>query len=172
MSNSQAPIPATSTAHHTPGAKDARRRWRTWWRSDRGSVSAEITLVAPLLVLLLVLVAVVIHRGVNARLRLDDVAHQAARAASMQRTPAAAESAARTIASTALAEAGVTCVSTGAATNSAGFRPGGAVAVTVTCSVDLGDALLLGVPGSKQLAATATEPIDAWRSTPDTRTTP
>ena len=50
------------------------------------------------------------------------------------------------------------------ATNSAGLEPGGTVTVTVTCSVDLGDALLPGVPGTTTLTAEATEPIDAWRS--------
>src|SRR5581483_7379795 len=74
------------------------RRAVDWWRSDQGSVTAEITLVTPLLVMLLVFVAVVIHRGVAAQLRLNDAAHQAARAASIERTPAAAIEAAQSTA--------------------------------------------------------------------------
>jgi Flp pilus assembly protein TadG len=145
-------------------------RWTSWWRSDRGSASAELTLVAPLLMMVLVFVAVVIHRGVDARLRLDDIAHQAARAASIERTPASADRAARMTASSALAEAGVACVAMTVASNSARFEPGGLMTVAVTCSVDFGDALLLGTPGSKTLTAEASEPIDTWRSTTDTRT--
>jgi hypothetical protein len=45
--------------------------WVAWWRADRGSVAAEVTIATPFLVMLLVFVAVVIHRGVDARLRLD-----------------------------------------------------------------------------------------------------
>ncbi|OXM44138.1 pilus assembly protein TadE, partial [Amycolatopsis alba DSM 44262] len=53
---------------------------RAWWRAERGSVTAEAVLLTPVLVMLLVLLAVVVHRGVDARLRLDDAAHQGARA--------------------------------------------------------------------------------------------
>lgn len=135
-----------------------------WWRADRGSVAAEVTIIAPFLVMLLVFVAVVIHRGVDARLRLDDAAHQAARAASIERTPVTATAAAQSAASSALSSAGVTCTSLTVDTATGGMRPGGTVSVTVSCTVDFGDALILGVPGQKRLSATAVEPIDTWRS--------
>jgi Flp pilus assembly protein TadG len=114
--------------------------------------------------MLLVFVAVVIHRGVDARLRLDDAAHQAARAASIERTPATAITAAQSTASSALSSAGVSCASLTVDTTTGGMRPGGTVSVTVSCSVDLGDALILGVSGQKVLSATAVEPVDTWRS--------
>jgi Flp pilus assembly protein TadG len=135
-----------------------------WWWADRGSVAAEVTIVAPFLVMLLVFVAVVIHRGVDARLRLEDAAHQAARAASIERTPVTATTAARFTAASALSSAGVTCESLTVDTVTGGMRPGGTVSVTVSCSVDFGDALILGVPGQKRLSATAVEPVDTWRS--------
>ncbi|MEC3978884.1 TadE/TadG family type IV pilus assembly protein [Amycolatopsis sp. H20-H5] len=149
-----------------PLVREWRRRgwWVAWWRADRGSVAAEVTLVAPLLIMLLVFVAVVIHRGVDARLRLDDAAHQAARAASIQRSPASAATAAQSTASGALSSAGVTCQSLRVDTTTGGVQPGGTVAVTVSCTVDVGDALILGVPGQKRLSATAVEPLDTWRS--------
>jgi Flp pilus assembly protein TadG len=128
-----------------------------------------LTIVTPLLVMLMLLIAVVIHRGVNARLRLDDVAHQAARAASLERTPVAAADRAKAIASTALATAGVSCASTTVTADTAAFRPGGAVDVSVSCVADLGDALLLGVVGSRTLTASASEPVDTWRGTGDQR---
>jgi hypothetical protein len=50
------------------------------------------------------------------------------------------------------------------ATDTAGLTPGGTVTVTLICSVDLNDAELLGGPSQKVLSATATEPVDTWRS--------
>lgn len=137
---------------------------RCWWRDDRGSVAAEITVITPLLIMLLVFIAVVIHRGVDARLRLDDAAHQAARAASMQRSTPAADTAARSTAAGALSSAGVVCRSVQVSTDTAALIPGGMVTVTVSCQVDFGDALILGVPAQRMMSATATEPVDTWRS--------
>lgn len=144
------------------------RGWLAWWRADDGSVAAEVTIAAPFLVMLLVFVGVVIHRGVDARIRIDDAAHQAARAASLERIPAAATSAAQSTAASALAQAGVTCAALSVNTATGGLRPGGTVSVTVSCTVDFGDALILGVPGGKTLSATSIEPVDLWRSTVDT----
>jgi hypothetical protein len=137
--------------------------FRSWWRADGGTATSEMTVITPLLVMLMLFIAVVIHRGVNARLRLDDLAHQAARAASLERTAPAAAAQARETVTSALAGAGVSCESVTVATNIDAFRPGGSVGVSVHCVTDLGDALLLGVPGSKTLTATAREPIDTWR---------
>lgn len=136
-----------------------------WWRDDRGSVAAEVTLVAPILVMLLVFVGVVVHRGVDARLRINDAAHQAARAASIERTRASANSAARSAATVALSTVGVSCRALEVDTVIGGLRPGGAVTVTVSCTVDFGDALILGVLGRKRLSSTASQPVDTWRST-------
>jgi Flp pilus assembly protein TadG len=127
-------------------------------------VAAEVTIATPFLIMLLVFVAVVIHRGVDARLRLADAAHQAARAASIERTPPTAIAAAQSTASAALSSAGVTCESLTVDTATGGMQPGGAVSVTISCTVDFGDALILGVPGQKRLSATAVEPVDTWRS--------
>ncbi|GAB3570573.1 hypothetical protein GCM10027445_24410 [Amycolatopsis endophytica] len=145
-----------------------RASWASWWRGDGGSVASEVTLVAPLLIMLLVFVGVVIHRGVDARIRIDDAAHQAARAASIERTTAAATRAAQSTAAATLADAGVACRSFTATTSTNGLRPGGTVVVTVVCDVDFGDALMLGVPGGKRLSATAIEPVDVWRFTLNT----
>lgn len=127
-------------------------------------MAAEVTIAAPFLVMLLVFVAVVIHRGVDARLRLEGAAHQAARAASIERTSATATTAARSTAAGALSSAGVSCASLTVDIATGELRPGGTVSVTVSCVVDFGDALILGVPGRKRLSATAVEPIDIWRS--------
>lgn len=148
----------TPLAQHAAGA-----RLRRWWSAERGSVTAEAVLVAPLLVMLLVFLAVVVHRGVDARLRLDDAAHQAARAATLQRNLAGATAAARDTAGTALAEAGLVCRGV-TVTMSGTLAPASAVTVRVHCTVDFGQALLLGVPGGKPLESAATEVVDAYRS--------
>lgn len=155
----------------TPRTRAPGRRRGTvalsWWRSDTGSVSADITIAAPLLVMLLVFVGVLIHRGVDARIRIDAAAHQAARAASLERTPTTAAAAAEATATTALSSPDIACDALSVHTDTSGLRPGTTVTVTISCGVDLGDALILGVP-DKTLTATASEPIDRWRSTPTT----
>ena len=139
-------------------------RWTTWRRRDDGSATAEVTLVAPLLIMLLVLVGVVVHRGVDARIRIDDAAHQAARAASLERTPNAADTMADAIAGRALSAAGVACRHHDVTTSAGSLQPGDTVHVTVACEVDLGDALIPGLAATRRVAATASEPIDQWRS--------
>lgn len=135
----------------------------SWWRDQRGSAAAEVTLWAPVMVMTLVFVAAVVHRGVEARLRLNDVAHQTARAASIEQTTARAGAAATAVATRALADAGVSCQ--GVNVEVLGdLQPGTAVTVTVSCTVDLNDAALLGVPAQKRLSSTASEVVDAWRS--------
>jgi Flp pilus assembly protein TadG len=114
--------------------------------------------------MLLVLAGVYVHRGVDARIRINDVANQAARAASLQRTSDQARSEAKTTAAAALSSAGLVCRSLNVATT-ADLRPGGTVTVDVSCAVDFGEALLLGVPDSQQLSASAVAPVDTWRST-------
>ncbi|WP_298800210.1 TadE/TadG family type IV pilus assembly protein [uncultured Pseudonocardia sp.] len=155
--------------HRTATSPTAQRPdWGRWWRADRGSAATELTLLTPLLVMLLVLIAVVAYRVVDARLRLDSTAHQAARAASIERTATRADQAASRLATTALDSAGPSCADVGVRTDTSGFRPGGAVTVTVTCTVDLTGGFLLAVPGRTQVTATATEPVDVYRSTTDT----
>lgn len=132
-----------------------------WWRDDSGSAAVETTLLAPLLVLLLMVVAVEIHRGVDARIRVNDVAHQAARAATMERDPAAARAAAHRAAQAAVADAGLSCSPLTVSADVATLAPGSAVTVRVTCRADLGD----GIPGlsSRSVSATSVEVVDEWR---------
>ncbi|MEV6639662.1 TadE/TadG family type IV pilus assembly protein [Amycolatopsis sp. NPDC051371] len=146
----------------TPKREIARRRW---WRGERGSVTVEAVLLTPLLVMLLVFLAVAVHRDVDARLRLDDAAHQAARAATLQRSTPAAATAAQQTAGAALAHAGVVCRDV-ATTMSGTLTPAATITVSVRCTVDLGQALLLAVPGGKVLESTASEVVDAHRSAP------
>lgn len=134
-------------------------------RGEAGSVAAEVAIAIPVLIAVLVMAGVLVYRGVDARLRLDDVAHEAARAASQARSPVAATAAAQQTATASLATAGVTCGDPGVAVDTSDFVPGGVVTVTVSCRLDLSDAAaLLAVGASRTLSATATAPLDVYRS--------
>lgn len=147
---------------------DRARAARTWWSGDRGSATIELTLITPVLVMVLVLIAVVAHRAVDARLRVDAAAHHAARAASLERTAADATRAATDTATAALGPADTSCASLDVITDTSGFRAGGAVTVSVTCSVDLTPASPLTVSARLDVTARASEPLDLYRTTADT----
>jgi Flp pilus assembly protein TadG len=131
-------------------------------RDDRASVAVELVLVTPLL-LVLVLFVVALGRLVGARIELDGAAAQAARAASLQRDPAAASEAAQETASAALSGDHVTCADLTVSTNSDSFGPGGEVSVRLSCSVDLADLAGLRLPASTTLSASAVSVIDTYR---------
>ncbi|WP_199550353.1 TadE/TadG family type IV pilus assembly protein [Streptomyces sp. N35] len=120
----------------------------------------ELVLVTPLLVLLL-LISVGLGRLADARLRVDDAAHQAARAASLARTDAAAQTDARTAAGAALAADGASCTSAEVDVATAGLRLGAVARARVICTVSLAD--LVGLPGQVQVTSEARSPIDVYR---------
>ncbi|WP_103355631.1 TadE/TadG family type IV pilus assembly protein [Amycolatopsis sp. CA-128772] len=131
-------------------------------RDDRGSAAAELTLLTPVLILLLLFV-VFCGRLADTKLRVNDVAHQAARAATLARSPSQATANAQATASAALRSAGIACQSLSVSAETQGLKPGATVTVTVTCSVGLGDLTSLGVPGSRTFESTFSSPVDVWR---------
>ena len=134
-------------------------------RGEVGSVAAEVAIAIPVLVAVLLLVGVLLARGVDARLRLDDAAHQAARAASLTRNPAAATVAAQQAATAALSNAGVDCDDPSVVVDTGDFTPGGLVTVTVSCRLDLSyAAALLATGDQRTLTATASSPVDTYRA--------
>lgn len=133
-------------------------------RSDEaGSVTAELVLLTPLLILLLLFV-VALGRLAGARLDVEGAAAQAARAASIASDPSSAVAMARQTASAALGSDDVTCGELTVSTDTAQFAPGGSVAVTVTCVVGLSDLTGLRLPASESVTSTATSVIDTYRS--------
>lgn len=139
---------------------------RQRWSRDQGSVAAETAIAVPVLLLLVLVIGVVIGRGVDARVRLEDAAHQAARAATLTTNPSDAIHAATATAATALADLTAICPTTAIAVDTSQFRPGGAVSVTLNCRLNLTGGLAPGLDTTRVLAASATSPIDAWRTTP------
>jgi hypothetical protein len=144
-----------------------RRGLAVWIRrltaaSDTGSSSAELAVATPLLVVILLFV-VLCGRLVSAQMDLNAAASSGARSGSIARGDATARAEAERTALETLAARGVTCRQATVTVTTAGLRPGGSVTATVSCTVPLSDLLLLGVPGSRTVSATATSPVDDWR---------
>jgi len=141
-----------------------RCRWRErLGRDESGSVAAELVLLTPLLILMLLFV-VALGRLSGARLEVDGAAAQAARAASIARDPGTAVVMATQTATAALGSDHVTCAQLTVSTNTAQFAPGGSVAVTVTCHVALSDLTGLRLPVSESVTSRATAVIDTFRT--------
>jgi hypothetical protein len=109
-------------------------------RGDRGSVSIELAILLPVLVLLAV---VAIVNG---------------------RTGTQAQAQAAGVALTTLADQGLGCTSLDITVDTSGFElPVGVpatVSVTVTCQISFAD---LGLPLTRELSTTMVSPIDTWR---------
>ena len=140
------------------------RRREQLRHDESGSVTAELVLLTPLLILMLIFV-VALGRLSGARLEVDGAAAQAARAASIARDPATATAMATQTATAALGSDHVTCGQLTVSTDTAQFAPGGSVAVTVTCHVALSDLTGLRLPASESVTSRATAVIDTFRST-------
>lgn len=154
----------TELVYQSSFARVARIRFLALRLEERGSAAVELTLVAPLLILLLLLV-VLCGRLAETKLRINDVAHQAARAATLARTPSQAGANADATANAALASAGISCQSLSVSTDVNGFKPGSTVTVAVSCSVSLSDLAALGVPGTRTFHSSFSSPVDVWRGT-------
>ncbi|MEU4507391.1 TadE family protein [Streptomyces sp. NPDC024089] len=149
-------------------------RIRAWWsgsiRRDEGSAAVEAAIVLPPLIMFLCL-ALAGGRIVTSGSKIDSAAEDAAREASIHRTAASAQSAAHAAAAESLDDQGIKCASTSVSIGTGGLSvPVGQVATvtaTVTCTVNLSDLLLPGVPGARTLTSTATSVVDQYRQRGD-----
>lgn len=145
-------------------------QWARRLRSDEGSAAIEAAIVVPALIMFLCL-AIAGGRIVTSGSKIDSAAEDAAREASIHRTAGAAQGAAHAAAAESLNDQGITCASTSVSVNTGGLSmPVGQVAtvtVTVTCTVNLSDLLLPGVPGARTLTSTATSVVDQYRQRGD-----
>lgn len=131
-------------------------------RSERGSVSVEVAVIAPAFVFLMLLV-VFAGKVSEADGNVERAAAEGARAASLRQHPGNAATDARSTVEANLATAGVSCSTLEANVDTSDFEPGGTVTVTVECTASMADVTLLGVPGTRTFTATATEVIDTYR---------
>ncbi|MEU6610257.1 TadE/TadG family type IV pilus assembly protein [Streptomyces shenzhenensis] len=145
-------------------------RWARRPRSDEGSAAIEAAIIVPALIMFLCM-AIAGGRIVTSGAKIDSAAEDAAREASIHRTAAAAQSAARAAAAESLNGQGITCASTSVSINTGGLSVPvgqvGTVTVTVACTVHLSDLLLPGMPGAKTLTSTATSVVDQYRQRGD-----
>ena len=133
---------------------------------ERGSVSVELALLAPALLLLLSF-AVVAGRTQIAEGAVQEAARAAAREASLARDAATAAALAGAQAERTLAAQDLRCERTTVDVDTTGFQapPGqpGDVTVSITCVVGMADLLAPGLPGSVTVEASFTSPVDAYR---------
>ena len=137
-------------------------------RADRGSVTVELVLVFPLIILFLFLVLLA-GRATDAKGDVVSAANDAARVASLQANGADAATQAQSAAEATLAGEGVECLG-GVRTNlgiegPGGFDRGAIVVVDVECDVRTSDLLLLNVGGGViTVREEGREPVDSYRS--------
>lgn len=129
---------------------------------ERGSVTAELVILTPLLILLLLFV-VAIGRLASARIQVDGAAAEAARAASIATTPLGATQNAEATAASTLSADHVGCAHLTVGVDTSRFDPGGSVAVTVSCTVSLADLTGLHLPMTETVSNRAVSTIDTYR---------
>lgn len=127
-----------------------------------GSVTTEVVLLTPVMLVLLGFVVMTGRIG-DVDSAVTNAAQQAARAATLVGTPAAAKVTADSTAHANLDVLGVICAALSVAVDTSRFQPGGDVAVEVTCTVELSDVAFTGLPGNKTVHARAVEVIDTYR---------
>ena len=127
---------------------------------DQGSVAIELVLLAPLLIALLLLV-VGLGRMAHTRGEVDGAAADAARTASLARTPDAAERAGVAAARAYLGDDACNRLEVEVIT--ARLAPGGSVTARVTCVASLAGLGLAGFPGSRTFTANVQAPIENYR---------
>ena len=130
---------------------------------ERGSASVELVLITPVLIMFLLLV-VGLGRLALAKQEVTSAAHDAARAASLERDTGASAGRGRAAAERALADRGMSCASLNVDIDTSGYRSGGQVRAEVVCVAALGDLALSGLPGSKTYRAQAVVPIEQYKA--------
>ncbi|MGV4890755.1 TadE/TadG family type IV pilus assembly protein (plasmid) [Streptomyces viridosporus] len=143
-----------------------RARWAGRLRRDEGSVALEAAIIVPPLIMFVCL-AIAGGRIVTSGAKIDAAAEDAAREASIHRTAASAQAAAQAAAAESLNDQGITCASSDVSIDTGGLSVPvgqvGTVTVSISCTVNLADLLLPGVPGARTLTSTATSVVDQYR---------
>lgn len=133
---------------------------------ERGSDSVELAILLPV-ALLVIAMLVVGARIALAGDRVSGVAGIAAREASLARSSQAAQMLATAVARDALSSRDLHCTDIRVVVDVSGFSvpPGDAATITVevSCTVELANIGVTGLPGSRTLTDTATSPLDPAR---------
>ena len=138
-------------------------RFHVRFQRESGDVAVlELVLLMPVLLALLLLMVGLGRLGVS-RLDIDDVTADAARAASLARSPTGAEGAARQAATDSLGSHALTCNPLEVAVDVSAFRPGGWVTVTLVCTIPADRLGATWVPEQRTLTARSTAAIETYR---------
>ena len=145
-----------------------RRSWLRRVGGDRGSVTTEMVLVMPLIVMFLFLV-VLAGRVTDAKSDVVAAANDAARVASLQGSGDQAVTQAQLAAEATLAGEGMDCIGGVRVDTSieggGPFERGAVVVTDVSCDVRTSDLALLDIGGSViTVREQGREPVDAYRS--------
>ncbi|MET7919841.1 TadE/TadG family type IV pilus assembly protein [Streptomyces avermitilis] len=136
-------------------------------RRDRGSYALETAVLAPALIAILLLM-VAFGRVTDAEGAVDSAAHAAARAASLERDASTAQTEAQNAVTRSLDGDGITCQTSNVAIDTSGYATdvgeAATVTATISCTANLSDIGLPGLPGAKTLSASWTSPIDTYRT--------
>jgi Flp pilus assembly protein TadG len=134
---------------------------------EAGSITLELTILTPAVLLLLGLVIVAGRIGI-AHQAIDGASRAAAREASLARTPQAARAAATRAATANLADHNLHCTHVTVSVDTTGFSIAvgtpAQVTARVTCTLDLGDLSVPGVPGSRSLTSQSVSVLDTYRA--------
>lgn len=133
---------------------------------ERGhAVSLEAAVILPAMMLLVALV-IVLAKDALAHQAVGAAASQAARAASLERSPSPGRTAAETVVDNALADAGIICseqsVDVDMAGMSAPLGTPSTVSVSVTCLISH-ELSPPGFPRTTLVSATRASPVDTYR---------
>jgi Flp pilus assembly protein TadG len=137
-----------------------RRRLR---RDDGSSDALGLALLTPAAIGLAVVI-VFLGRGVDSRATVQSAAESAAQAAAQERSTGAAIAAAEAVGREMLVDP-TSCASPRVSVDVSDFRPGGQVAVTVSCTVSTDGLELIDPPAGGTYMATAFAAIDPLRAT-------
>lgn len=132
-------------------------------RDERGVTAVEFVLVTPVLVIAL-LFTVGVARISHARHQIESAAADAARAASLERNTSIAAQRGHEMAAESIGRRGLSCSDLQVNVDVSGYEPGGVVRATVTCRTRLSDVALAGFPGGRTFTASASVPIETFRS--------
>ena len=131
--------------------------------SEEGSVAVEAVLLTAT-VMIFVLLAVAFGRYEATRTQVIGAARAAAEAAAVMPSAYQASLAASAAATPELMGDGASCRHSHVTTDTRDFGPGGDVSVTVTCTVELSDLGVPGLPGVATVVIKQLVPIDFYRA--------
>ena len=134
---------------------------------ERGSVTLELAILAPALILVLGLLVLGGRVEVDAS-AVEQATAAAARAASLERSVAAAQIAAESAVDRETAARDIRCATTMVEVDASGLTaPLGTsanVTVRASCTVTMADLAVPGLPGSRTITAEATSAVDRYRT--------